>query len=87
MIDMRGNEQWLICYVQLNFLIMYKSCLYWCVLWGGLKESSVQYAGKRMKMTRVNPYTLKKDSHPISSYNITPESHITATRIEEIIIN
>ena len=36
---------------------------------------------------QVNPYTLEKDSHPISSYNITPESHITATRIEEMIIN
>ena len=34
-----------------------------------------------------NPVTPMSDSHLISPYNITPESHVKVVRIKEMIIN
>ena len=34
-----------------------------------------------------NPVTPMSDSHLISPYNITPESHVKVTRIKEMITN
>ena len=40
-----------------------------------------------VKVLRVNPLTPKSDTHLISPYNCTPESHIKVMRIKEMITN
>ena len=41
----------------------------------------------RKKKKIYHPWNPKSDKHPISPYNITPESHFKVTRIQEMIAN
>ena len=47
------------------------------------KGGSITYCVELEK--EVNPLNLKSDKHPISPYNITPESHIKVMRMKEMI--
>ena len=47
------------------------------------KGGSITYCVELEK--EVNPLNLKSDKHPISPYNITPESHIKVMRMKEMV--
>ena len=47
------------------------------------KGGSITYCVELEK--EVNPLNSKSDKHPISPYNITPESHIKVMRMKEMV--